>query len=170
MWCSWQFLVRSVRVPPVAFIQARSRIDRWELRKYRSRTGMEAEMKMELSLWWCRILDKWWHHCCLSNNRLGVYIGTLAEGSWILYVALAHSRLLTRVSLTLVWVSGSKWLTQVAYECSLFDKQQCSNFRLSMGYMTFVFKRWSEFWSQCSEFLITKKVSIIGNKVFFTQP
>ena len=48
-------------------------------------------------------------------------IWTLAKGSWILYVAVAHSRLLTRVSLTLVWVSGSKWLTQVVYECSLFD-------------------------------------------------
>ena len=59
-------------------------------------------------------------NCPLSEKD---NIGTPAKASWILYVTVAISILLTRVSLTLVWVSGFKWLSMVIYGYNQYTKR-----------------------------------------------
>ena len=65
----------------------------------------------------------------ITINHLGrhsvhdLFIGTLAKGGWILYVAVALSGLLTRVSPSLIWISHLKWLIMVIYEYNQYTQR-----------------------------------------------
>ena len=68
-----------------------------------------------------------------------VHRNLMAKGGWILHVALAHSRLLTRVSPSLIWISHLKWLILVIYEYNQYSKHQCVKLRDCIVYTRYSF-------------------------------
>jgi hypothetical protein len=65
----------------------------------------------------------------MGGHPLWEDIGTPAQGSWILYILVGLTQLVTWVSLMLSWVRDLKWLTHFIYEYSQYIKYQCGSSR-----------------------------------------